>query len=133
MKNRNILITTIFIVLNVVVLGGKAEETRDIRKYHQQLEERVFEVENKEEQDEKIKESFFHGKRRIQDARKNEEMKLEEENKKTSEKLEDLKIMEEKYNKILKEAEELIKEKERLLKENKEYNDKIKEKRGGEK
>uniref|UniRef100_UPI0025BE98ED hypothetical protein n=1 Tax=Fusobacterium sp. TaxID=68766 RepID=UPI0025BE98ED len=92
-KKRLLLIFTFFYS---IILADEVDETRDIRKYHQQLEERVFEVENKEEQDNKIKESFSHGKRRIENAIKNEEMKLEEEDKKTSEKLENLKIAEEK-------------------------------------
>lgn len=125
MKKRSGLITALFMLLNMVVMGGKAEETTDIRKYHQQLEERVFETENQEEKDEKIKESFFHGKRRIRDAKKNEEARLEEKNKETSKKLEDIKIMETKYNIVLKEAEELIKEKERLQKENEELEKKL--------
>lgn len=71
------------------------------------------------------KESFLHGKRRIEDAIKNEKVDLEAEGKDTSEKLEELYILQEKYNKVLEEYNNLSEEKEKLLLENKSYQEKI--------
>lgn len=118
-----------FILLHLVSFSeerSEAEETRDIRKYHQQLEERVFELEDDEILDEKVKEAFSHGKKRISDLKKNLQQEQEYEEKDVSEKLKEVEILEEKYGKILEEAEELFKEKERLIKENEYYKSKLK-------
>lgn len=119
-----------FILLHLVSFSqekNEAEETRDIRKYHQQLEERVFELEDEEVLDEKVKEALSHGKRRISDLKKNLLQELEYEGKDTSEKLEEVKILEEKYEIVLKEIENLFEEKERLIKENEYYKSKLNE------
>lgn len=117
-------IICVFACLTLSVQGKV--DTEDIRKYHQQLEERVFELEDGEDKDEKIKEAFLHGKRRIADAKRNEETILEAEGKETSEKLEELKVLEEKYNKIIAEYEKLSSEKNKLVKENKIYLEELK-------
>lgn len=120
-----------FVVLNLITFSrekDEVEETRDIRKYHQQLEERVFEVEDDEVQEEKIKEAFSHGKTRISDLKKNLLQELISEGKKSDERLETVELLEDKYNEILKEVEELSKEKEKLIKENKQYESKLKSK-----
>lgn len=119
-----------FILLHLISFSeerSEAEETRDIRKYHQQLEERVFELEDDEILDEKVKEAFSHGKRRISDLKKNLQQELEYEEKDVTERLKEVEILEEKYGKILEEAEELFKEKEMLVKENEYYKSKLKE------
>lgn len=120
-----------FVILNLITFSrekDEVEETRDIRKYHQQLEERVFEVEDDEVQEEKIEEAFSHGKKRISDLKKNLLQELISEGKKTDERLETVELLEDKYNEILKEVEELSKEKEKLIKENKQYESKLKSK-----
>lgn len=119
------ILMTAFICFSFVSLANTAEETADLRKYHIQLEEKVFELEEGETRDEKIRESFLHGKRRIEDAIKNEKVDLEAEGKDTSEKLEELYILQEKYNKVLEEYNNLSEEKEKLLLENKSYQEKI--------
>lgn len=102
-------------------LAMATTDIMDIRLYHQQLEEKVFELENKETEDEKIKESFLLGQKRIKDAIKNEKVILESKGLTTSEKLTELEIFNEKYNKILAQYEKLSKEKERLILENSQY------------
>lgn len=119
------ILMTAFICFSFVSLANTAEETADLRKYHIQLEEKVFELEEGETRDEKVRESFLHGKRRIEDAIKNEKVDLEAEGKDTSEKLEELYILQEKYNKVLEEYNNLSEEKEKLLLENKSYQEKI--------
>lgn len=100
-------------------------DTTDIRKYHQQLEERVFELEEEEEQNEKILEAFLQGKRRISDAIKNEKVNLEAEGKETGEKLQEFQILDKKYNEILAEYGKLAEEKEKLILENKVYKEQL--------
>ncbi len=120
----NKILITAFICFS---LTAQAEpDTTDIRKYHSQLEEKVFELEKGEVQEEKILEAFLLGKRRISDALKNEKVNLEAEGKETSEKLEELKILDEKYNKILAEYEKLAEEKEKLISENEMYIEQLK-------
>ncbi|MFR4519316.1 MAG: hypothetical protein ACLT40_05075 [Fusobacterium sp.] len=96
-------------------------DTLDIRKYHQQLEERVFELEEGENQDEKISEAFLHGKRRISDAERNEKAVLEGEGKEDSVKLAEIETAEKKYDEIMAEYEKLAEEKKKLIYENKIY------------
>lgn len=119
-------LTFIFFCLSILVSANNTIDTTDIRKYHQQLEEKVFELEKEEEKDSKVEEAFFHGKRRITDAIKNEKVILESEKKETSKKLEELKILEEKYNKIIDEYKKLSLEKKKLIEENKIYFEEIK-------
>lgn len=116
----------VFFCLGVSIIASDTVDTTDIRKYHQQLEERVFELEEDEEKDYKIKEAFLHGKRRITDAVKNEKVVLEAEEKETSKKLEELKVLEEKYNKVIDEYEKLSLEKKKLIEENKVYLEELK-------
>ena len=108
------------------MLAQAEPDTTDIRKYHQQLEERVFELEEEENQEQKIAEAFLHGKRRIADAKKNEKVILEAEGKETSNKLVELEILEKKYNKVMTEYEKLSLEKKRLVEENKIYLEELK-------
>lgn len=108
------------------MLAQAEPDTTDIRKYHQQLEERVFELEEGENQEQKIAEAFLHGKRRIADAKKNEKVILEAEGKETSDKLVELEILEKKYNKVMTEYEKLSLEKKRLVEENKIYLEELK-------
>lgn len=108
------------------MLAQAEPDTTDIRKYHQQLEERVFELEEGENQEQKIAEAFLHGKRRIADAKKNEKVILEAEGKETSDKLVELEILEKKYNKVMTEYEKLSLEKKRIVEENKIYLEELK-------
>lgn len=128
----------VFIFSQIILYGEKkdiVEETRDIRKYHEQLEEKVFELEDDEELEEKLEEAFSHGKRRIKDLKKNQEAKLEELEdiydeklkKELEEKYEEVKIMEEKYGKILEELEDITEEKKKLIEENEYYKNKLNE------
>lgn len=126
---------TIFFCFSLFVAAETKEDidTTDIRKYHQQLEERVFEIEEKENQDEKIREAFLHGKRRIKDAVRNEKAALESEGKETSEKLEELLILEKKYDEIFNEYEKISEEKKNLISENKFYEEQLKKEKKVEK
>ena len=123
----------IFACFYSLTFSEKEIDTADIRRYHQQLEERVFEVENSEEKNQKINEGFLHGKRRIKDLKKNEIEKLKEKDEISSEKLEEVKVLENKYETVLKETEKLREEKEKLVAENKNYEKKLREieKNGG--
>ena len=87
-------------------------------------------MEKEEEQDKKILEAFLQGKRRISDAIKNEKVNLQADGKETSEKLEELYILEKKYDKVLAEYEKLVEEKERLISENKFYEEQLKKDNG---
>lgn len=111
----------VFICLYSLALATQDKEldTTDIRKYHQQLEEKSFELEENDLKDEKINESFLHGKRRIEDKKKNELEKAGEQGKKTTEELEKIEVLEKKYENVMTEYEKLKIEKERLIEENK--------------
>lgn len=124
----NKILITAFICFSLLAAAKDTQskvDTTDIRKYHQQLEERVFELEEEEEQDEKILEAFLQGKRRISDAIKNEKVNLEAEGKETGEKLQELQILDKKYNEILAEYGKLAEEKEKLILENKVYKEQL--------
>lgn len=122
------ILMTAFICFGLLAKAENITEidTTDIRKYHQQLEEQVFELEEGENQDEKILNAFLQGKRRISDAIKNEKIILESEGKETNEKLQELEILKEKYDKVLAEYEKLAEEKEKLISENISYNEQLK-------
>lgn len=103
----------------------KEIDTLDIRKYHQQLEERVFETDSSDDKQLKIQESFLHGKRRINDLKKNASERAEEQGKTSSEELEKIAILEKKYNEILVEYEKLKEERNKLINENKIYEERL--------
>lgn len=129
----NKILITAFICFSLLAAAKDTQskvDTVDIRKYHQQLEEKVFELEKEEEQDKKILEAFLQGKRRISDAIKNEKVNLQADGKETSEKLEELYILEKQYDKVLAEYEKLVEEKERLISENKFYEEQLKKDNG---
>lgn len=128
MKIKKIIVG--LICLSFLVKATTVKEVENIRVYHQQLEEKVFELEEKEEYDQKIKEAFALGQKRIKDALKNEKVTLESNGKSTSDKLKELEILDEKYAKLLAQYEELAKEKERLINENNQYIKEIDESKG---
>lgn len=113
------------ICLSFLAKATTVTDTENIRIYHQQLEEKVFELEEEEKKDQMIKESFALGQRRIKNALRNEKVALESKGESTSEKLKNLEILDEKYAKIMAQYEELAKEKEKLLLENKKYLEEI--------
>lgn len=131
MRKRKEILISLFVFLGMSVFADEIEETTDIRKYHQQLEEKVFEVEDESEKDKKLDEAFKLGDRRVENAVKNEKLRLEEEEKTESEELKNLEILKDKYKQVLKEAEELTREKEKLVLENKKYKEELEKLTGG--
>ncbi len=114
-----------FVCFNV--LFAASEDTSiDIRKYHQPMEEKVFELEDGEEQQKKIDEAFLMGKKRIEDLKKNELELLDLETKAGMERAEEIKYIDEKYAEILAEYSKAMSEKELILLENKTYEEQLK-------
>lgn len=107
----------LIILISSPLIAEEKSLKEDVRKYHQPMEEKVFELEGGEKQAEKINEAFLMGKKRVEDFRKNQVGTEFEE-----EAIE----LERKYNKILEKYEKNLKEKEILLLENEKYEKQLK-------
>lgn len=115
-----------FMCFSALFAAGEEETSIDIRKYHQPMEEKVFELEEGDVQQEKINEAFLMGKKRIEDLKKNELELLDMETKAGMERAEEIKYIDKKYDEILAEYSKAMSEKEIILLENKAYEEQIK-------
>ncbi len=115
-----------FMCFSALFAAGEEETSIDIRKYHQPMEEKVFELEEGDVQQEKINEAFLMGKKRIEDLKKNELELLDMETKAGMERAEEIKYIDKKYDEILAEYSKAMSEKELILLENKAYEEQIK-------
>lgn len=123
MKKIAVLIFTCF---SVLLAAAEKEQEIDIRKYHQQLEEKIFERDKEEEQTKKIEEAFQQGKQRIEDLKRNEKELLDMETKAGIDRAEEIEYLDKKYDEVLEKYSKFMDEKEIILLENKSYEEQIK-------
>lgn len=113
------------LLFSSVLLGKEENIDVDIRKYHTPMEEKVFELEKGEEREEKIKEAFLMGKKRIEDLKRNEKAVLDLETQKGIDRTKELENLEAKYQKILDDYSTKTSERELILLENKIYEEQL--------
>lgn len=120
------IVTLLFTCFSILAVGAEKESTIDVRKYHQPMEEKVFEREKDEEQAQKVNEAFLLGKKRIEDLKRNEKELLDMETKAGIDRSKEIEYLDKKYDEILKQYSEIMSEKEIILLENKSYEEQIK-------
>lgn len=99
---------------------------KDIREFHQPMEEKVFELESDQSKDEKIEEAFQLGKERIDKLKAREKELLDLETSAGIDRSKEIEYLEKKYNEILETYSKIRNEKELLLLENENYREQLK-------